>query len=150
MPIDGCMSLEDIAAPKGWHFISSELSSSIKPKKSPPSSKPSSAISLTLPKIRKSKKMDTLRSQVLLEASDVPLYGGIQVSGWSLDLSPNIWVNTKYVSEVLEVDDGTKWCYDPESMIDDPSLRFRRRRWLRTCTRTMNSEEEDVSISSTV
>ncbi|SCW01253.1 LAFE_0D08504g1_1 [Lachancea fermentati] len=60
-------------------------------------------------------------------------------SKWVLDLDPLSWVETEFV-QYVEVDTGTKWVYDAN--FDGTKGEFRRRRWIRICTR----EAEDAIL----
>ncbi|GME97144.1 unnamed protein product [Ambrosiozyma monospora] len=84
-----------------------------------------------------------------LESGDTKMRGINKViDGWMLDLTPSDWVRSNFLTDVIEVDDDTKWCYDLHPKLETNQVGigsgknnkkvrgvFRRRRWVRSCIR---------------
>ncbi|AET40323.1 Pex29p Ecym_5585 [Eremothecium cymbalariae DBVPG len=69
----------------------------------------------------------------------------IEKYDWVLDLAPKKWVVQGFV-QYVDIDLETKWVYDIN--FDGSRGQYRRRRWIRICTRkrhTDNSKQGDVS-----
>lgn len=67
---------------------------------------------------------------------------------WSLDLDPIEWVSAEYI-QYVDVDAETKWVYDVD--LEGHRYKFRRRRWIRVCTRAKHStSDDDFATDATV
>jgi hypothetical protein len=51
---------------------------------------------------------------------------------WKRDYTPELWVKSRCLSDLVEIDHSEKWAYDAPS---DERIKFRRRRWVRLCSR---------------
>ncbi|CEP61288.1 Pex29p LALA0_S02e11012g [Lachancea lanzarotensis] len=68
-------------------------------------------------------------------------------SKWEQDLDPVLWVESEFV-EYVDIDIETKWVYDVN--LDGSKGEYRRRRWLRQCTRSTAVEIDEESIETSV
>lgn len=57
-------------------------------------------------------------------------------SAWHIDLDPQVWVHQNCIMDLVSVDTDEKWVYDFVDQGETPDAQvYRRRRWVRQCTR---------------
>lgn len=61
-----------------------------------------------------------------------------QNENWKLDLNPQDWVGSNNAWDVIEIDEGEKWCYDKP---ENTKSQLRRRRWCREVIRSFQVQE---------
>ena len=145
LPIEGCSDLSNIKAPKGWSFIN-EIAGQYNSRGTRNFS--SSFLSNSNAKIRKVNSNLSLSSGRIHEKddftddADLPFSAIKGVNGWYLDLVAINWARENYVDEVMTIDDDTKWCYDDIKDAKSIGSMYRRRRWIRYCTRSVRKDDE--------
>lgn len=145
LPIDGCNDISYVKPPKGWSFIN-EASDQYTIRKT----KNASTSSLSNGKVRKvtsDLSLSTGNSFTKDDLSDssgsgLPFSAIKGIKGWYLDLVAINWARENYVDEVLTIDDDTKWCYDDMKYTKKDISKYRRRRWIRYCTRSVRVDEQ--------
>ncbi|CAK7898582.1 peroxisomal membrane protein Pex29p [[Candida] anglica] len=83
-----------------------------------------------------------IRSAASLSSIKAPIDWEFSESPWKLDLDSSAWVVQNLLEDVVDVDTDEKWVYDISTdqteSADHNNVKeevFRRRRWIRTCTR---------------
>lgn len=65
-----------------------------------------------------------------------PEYWQFTASPWQIDLNPHAWVTQNCIMDLVSVDTDEKWVYDFVDQGETPDTQvYRRRRWVRPCTR---------------
>lgn len=67
-------------------------------------------------------------------------------SSWKLDLDVTEWVNSNLLSDLVMIDTDEKWVYDLDTA--DAKELFRRRRWLRACSRHTSKKDANQANSA--
>lgn len=68
---------------------------------------------------------------------------------WHIDLDPHVWVNQNCIMDLVSVDTDEKWVYDFVDQGETPDAQvYRRRRWVRLCTREKISQPTTATAPS--